>query len=100
MHIHNVFVWLKDNLDSQELARFEQGLNALVNDAPAKSGYYGKPSGTDRDVIENSYSYGLVLVFDNLAGHDAYQTGAVHQKFVDDHASKWERIVVYDIQTD
>ena len=98
MHVHNVYFWLKQNLDSDAIAAFEQGLAELAKDSVIKSGYYGKPAGTARDVVESSYSYGLVFVFDDLAAHDRYQVGAVHQKFVEEHLSKWERVVVYDIE--
>ena len=32
MHIHNVFFWLKDGLESQALDAFTKGLNSLAND--------------------------------------------------------------------
>jgi hypothetical protein len=99
MHIHNVYFWLENNLDSQALASFEQGLNNLAHDPAVKSGYFGKPADTHRDVVENSYSYGLVLIFDNIAAHDQYQVGEVHQKFIADHGAKWEKVVVHDIET-
>jgi hypothetical protein len=98
MHVHNVYFWLKDGLDSQALAAFEGGLKTLANDPNVKTGYYGKPADTHRDVVENTYTYGLVLVLDDLAAHDQYQAGAAHLKFVEDHASKWERVGVHDIQ--
>jgi hypothetical protein len=98
MHVHNVYFWLKDGLESQALAAFESGLKTLANDPNVKSGYYGKPANTHREVVENTYTYGLVFVFDDLADHDRYQAGAAHLKFVEDHASKWERAVVYDIE--
>jgi hypothetical protein len=99
VHIHNVYFWLKNNLQSQATAAFEEGLSALTGDPYVKSGYYGKPADTYRDVVENSYTYALALVFDDLAAHDRYQAGAVHLKFLEDNASKWERVVVYDVQT-
>jgi endonuclease IV len=98
MHVHNVYFWLKQDLDSQAIATFEQGLEALAKDPAIKSGYYGNPANTEREVVENSYTYGLVFVFDDLAAHDRYQAGKVHLKFVEDHLSKWERVVVYDIE--
>jgi hypothetical protein len=96
MFNHNVYFWLKDDLDENDLAAFEQGLQALCENTTATSGYYGKPVETDRDVVDSSYSYGLILFFDDAAGQDAYQVGDVHQKFLADHASKWERVLVYD----
>jgi len=99
MHIHNVYFWSTKGLDGQSLTAFEQGLNNLVHDPAVKSGYFGKPADTHRDVVENSYSYGLVLIFNDMAAHDRYQVGEVHQKFIADHAAKWERVVVHDIET-
>lgn len=99
MHIHNVYFWLKKDLENEGFHAFEQGLESLTHDPVVKSGYFGKPANTDREVIENSYSYGLVLVFNDLVAHNQYQAGAIHLKFVDDHLSKWARVVVHDIET-
>jgi len=98
MHIHNVYFWLKSGLDTAAKNSFEEGLNSLCNDPNAGSGHFGKPADTHRDVVENSYSYGLVLFFDDLSAHDRYQTSPVHNKFIEEHLSKWERVVVYDIE--
>ena len=99
MHIHNVYFWLKDDLDALQMAAFETGLASLCGDQAVTQGWYGKPAQTDRDVVENSYDYGLVLVFEDLAAHDAYQEGAVHLQFVEDHLDKWDKVVVHDVET-
>ena len=49
--------------------------------------------------MDSSYSYGLVLCFDTVKAHDQYQSGDIHLQFVADHADKWNRVQVYDIQT-
>lgn len=97
MHIHNVYFWLTDGLEASDIAAFEKGVASLCKDSAVQLGWYGPPAKTDRDVIENSYSYGMVLVFENLAAHDQYQVGAVHLKFVADHSAKWDRVVVHDV---
>ncbi|MCP4166185.1 MAG: Dabb family protein [Chloroflexi bacterium] len=99
MHIHNVYFWLTSGLDDESLTAFEQGLLSLAQDPQVQTGYYGKPADTQRDVVENSYSYGLVLVFDDIVAHDLYQVGANHLSFVDEHLSKWVKVIVHDIQT-
>ncbi len=99
MHIHNVYFWLKEGASDKSLFQFEEGLLALINDPHVVSGYYGKPAATERDVVENSYSYGLVLAFQDKAGHDDYQTGAVHERFLDENMAKWERVLVFDIES-
>jgi len=98
MHIHNVYFWLESDLDQEALNLFEQGLNSLCLDPEIKSGFFGKPAKTDRDVVENSYTYGLVLIFDDLNAHDRYQSGRVHDEFIAEHSSKWIRVVVHDIE--
>jgi hypothetical protein len=99
MHIHNVYFWLDEGLDDSDRAAFEQGLDSLTKDPAARGGHYGPPADTHRDVVERSYSYGLVLIFENLAAHNAYQVGEVHQQFVDQHLPKWTKAVVHDIET-
>lgn len=95
MHIHNVYFWLESG---EADAEFEAGLKLLSEDENVRNGYYGRPASTDRDVVENSYTYGLVLAFDDLAGHDAYQAGANHMKFLDGNMRKWTKVIVYDIE--
>ena len=99
MHVHNVYFWLKEGLEGEEIAVFVQGLDALTGDPDVKTGFYGIPADTHRDVVENGYSYGLVLVFDDIAAHDRYQVGAVHEEFLAVNMSKWDKVVVYDIET-
>lgn len=99
MHIHNVYFWLKNDLGQEALSAFEQGLAALTRDPAVRAGYFGQAANTDRAVVENSYDYSLVLLFDDLAAHDRYQAGAVHVEFVHNHSSKWSRVVVYDVET-
>ena len=98
MFNHNVYFWLKPDLDEDALEAFEQGLKTLCQDTPATSGYYGKPVVSDREVVDSSYSYGLILFFDDAEGQDAYQVGEVHQQFLADHAAKWKRVLVYDTE--
>ena len=76
-----------------------RGSNSLTKDPAAKGGHYGAPADTHRGVVERSYSYGLIVIFEDLASHDAYQAGEVHQRFLDEHRSKWTKAVVYDVQT-
>jgi len=99
MHSHNVLFWLQDDLSYSELMEFEKGLKTLINDPLVIRGVYGKPANTHRSVVENSYSYGLSLMFKDLADHDLYQAEPIHLAFVDKNASKWAKVLVYDIET-
>ncbi len=97
MHIHNVYFWLQEDVEGEARQTFEEGLKSLTHDPAVNSGYFGVPAGTDRDVVDNTYSYGLFLVFDDIAAHDRYQVGAVHQQFVQEHSTKWKKVLVYDV---
>ncbi len=100
MHSHNVYFWLKDGLSNSEVKEFEKGLESLIRNPLAISGFYGKPADTHRDVVENTYSYGLSILFKDLAGHDQYQAGPVHLTFVDQNSKKWIRAQVFDMETE
>ena len=99
MHVHNVLFWLKSGATAEDRAALEAGFALLMKDPAIGSAYCGVPADTHRDVVDRSYDYGLTLVFGDLAGHDAYQVGPVHQKFVGDHKDKWQRVQVVDIET-
>jgi hypothetical protein len=99
MHVHSVFFWLKSDTTAEERAAFEKGLALLLEDPSARVGHFGAPADTHRGVVDRSYDYGLTLIFDDLAGHDSYQAGPVHQKFLQDHQTKWQRALVFDVQS-
>ena len=100
MFVHNVFFWLKDGLDDGEVAAFEKGLQSLCGIEFVTSGFYGKPAATDRPVIDSSYSYGMMLTFDDKMAQDAYQVSETHQQFLAEHRAKRTRVLIYDFETE
>jgi len=99
MHSHQVFFYLNTELSHSALLEFEEGLETLINIPLVQSGYYGKPAHTNRAVVDNAYSYGLILIFKDTADHDLYQADPIHQVFLDKNAKKWDRVLVFDIET-
>lgn len=99
MFVHHVFFWLKPELDQAQRAAFEAGVKSLLAIKIVKIGDVGQPATTDRPVIDRSYSYSLLLVFENLADHDAYQADPTHLKFVDQCQQYWQRAQIYDSET-
>ncbi|HEX5023869.1 MAG TPA: Dabb family protein [Agriterribacter sp.] len=94
--IHHVYFWL-NNAESQE--DFEQlvaGLQKLSAVTTIQSFYIGKPADTNRDVIDRSYSVSWMLIFNNKADQDSYQTDPIHLKFIDECKHLWKKVVVYD----
>jgi hypothetical protein len=99
MFVHHVFFFLKPELTPEQQAAFEAGVKSLLPIKHVKLGDVGKPATTDRPVIDRSYSYSLLLVFENLADHDAYQVDPTHLEFVETCKQYWERVQIYDSET-
>jgi hypothetical protein len=96
MLTHCVFFWLKDGITAQERGLFEKGLASLMAISGVLQGTFGVPASTDRPVIDRSYSYGLMVKFNDLAGHDAYQVDPLHEEFLENCSHLWKRVQVYD----
>ena len=96
MFIHSVYFWLREDLNDQERERFIRGVNSLTTIDSVHYAWVGRPAGTDRPVIERSYSYSLTAVFDDFAAQDAYQVDPVHDVFREECGSLWSRVLIYD----
>ena len=95
--IHTVFFWLDKNLTGEEEADFLEGVKSLKAITTIKDCYIGPPSPTEaRGVVDNSYNYALIVHFPNVEAQNAYQVDPIHLKFIEDHQTKWTKVVVYD----
>ncbi|MCZ8206062.1 Dabb family protein [Gemmatimonas sp.] len=95
MLVHAVYFWLRPDLSEDERASFERNLQAL-SAIPSQGCYIGTPASTDRPVIDRTYTWALVLLFRDMAEHDAYQVHPAHQQFVAENKSRWSRVQIYD----
>jgi sugar phosphate isomerase/epimerase len=96
MFVHAVYFWLREDLQAAERETFVAELHHLIALPSVRHGYVGVPAATDRPIIDRSYSYALVVVFDDQAGHDAYQVHPVHDRFRETCGSFWTRVQIYD----
>ncbi len=94
--IHTVFFWMKRDNSESDIATFEEGLSSLTTIEEVRDSWIGKPAGTPREVVDNSYDYALILHFDSKEKQDAYQVAPVHKAFIEKSAHTWERVQVYD----
>lgn len=99
MFVHAVYFWLREGITTAERERFVAGLRSLRGIKGVVQGYIGVPAPTDRPVIERSYSWSLVLVFENQADHDAYQIDPVHDRFREECSAYWTTVRIYDSAT-
>ena len=96
MFVHSVYFWLRDDLVPEEREAFVQGASALKRIDSVRHGYLGVPAPTDRAIIDRSYSYALTLVFEDQEGHDRYQVDPVHDRFREECAPYWTKVLIYD----
>ncbi len=96
MFVHAVYCWLRPDLAPAERETFAAGLRSLCAIGAVRHGHYGVPAATDRPIIDRSYSYALVLSFDDERAHDAYQVHPDHDAFRERCGGLWERVLIYD----
>jgi hypothetical protein len=96
MFLHHVYFWLKNPDSKEDKTKLIDGLRKLSKVKTIKSFHIGQPAGTNRDVIDRSYSISWLLFFDNATDQDSYQTDPIHLKFVEECSSLWTKVVVYD----
>lgn len=98
MLIHHVLFWLKADTTEEQKNAFRKGLESLDKIEAIKSIYIGTPAPISRAVVDTTYTFSLVIVFENLAGHDVYQVHPIHKEFLENFRQYFERVVIYDAQ--
>lgn len=99
MFVHVVNFWLKPGLSEADIKKFEEGVQSLSAIESLVMFNVGKPAVTDRPVIDRSYSYCELTVFNDAAGHDIYQQHPIHLAFVENCKHLWEKVWIYDSET-
>ena len=95
--IHHVFFWLKNPENQQDRTQFEKAIDKLTTIDVIRKSHLGVPAQTEeREVVDHSYTYSLMLIFDSKENQDIYQVHPKHQEFVDNNQHLWEKVVVYD----
>ena len=95
--IHSVYFWLK-NPDSQaDRDAFEKSLKKFINSSKfITAKHIGMPASTNREVIDNTYTYSLILSFKNKEMQDKYQEEDVHKTFIGESQNLWKKVLIYD----
>lgn len=97
MLVHNVFFYLRKDLDGPELTEFHMGLESLKHIKHAEAVYIGSPAPVaERPVLVADYDFCLTVLLKDVAAHDAYQQDPRHQAFLQTHKEKWKRVKVFD----
>lgn len=95
---HTVYFWLENPDSKEDRAAFEKSLINFINASEfVVSKHIGRPAATaHRDVVDGSYTYSLLLTFNNKEDQDKYQDEAVHKQFIKESSHLWNKVTVYD----
>lgn len=94
--MHVVFFWLVD--DAKEThKKFLSELRKFIDKVDLiKTKHIGAPADTDREVIDSTWTYSLILSFDSKKEQDLYQEHQLHKNFIKNASSLWKKVQVYD----
>jgi hypothetical protein len=98
MIAHHVLFWLKADTPDEQKQAFRAGLQTLEQISTVKSFHIGTPSVIERSVVDRSYTFSLLLFFDSLEAHDAYQVDELHKTFLENFRSLFEKVIIYDAE--
>ena len=96
MFTHHVFFWLRNKISDADKEELLAGLQTLASIEPKISIHIGVKASTNRPVIDTTYDFSLLLIFNSLEDHDAYQIHPTHQEFVKNCQHLWEKVTIYD----
>ncbi len=94
---HTVLIWF-DNPDDVNLQKsFEEDCAKFINNSKFIVSYHlGKPAETNRPIIDNSYTYCLIVTFETEVDQEKYQDEAIHKEFVEKYKNHWSKLLIYD----
>jgi hypothetical protein len=98
MITHHVLFWLKADTTIEQKAAFRKSLENLQHIEVVKFFHVGTPAPIERPVVDTSYTFSLLLAFEDLNGHNIYQAHTLHQAFLDEFRVFFERVVIYDAE--
>lgn len=94
---HIVLFWLAEPENESHRRQFEASLTKFIESSRyVRASHIGTPAGTDREVVDNSYTYCLSVWFDSSADHDLYQKEDAHLQFIAECKPFWTRVQIYD----
>ena len=97
MLIHNVFFWLREDLNAEQVADFRSGLESLKEIEHAEGIHIGSPAAVPRRLdLVSDYDFCLTVTLKDVLAHDAYQKDPIHQTFISKNKEKWKQVKVYD----
>ncbi|MBT8311461.1 MAG: Dabb family protein [Flavobacteriaceae bacterium] len=97
--VHSVYFWLHNPDSETDRAAFEKAIHTLLaNSKYTKTNFLGIPPKSEREVVDDSFTYNLFVTFESAEAQEAYQVEEAHLAFIQEAQSLWKKVVVYDAQ--
>ena len=96
MIAHHVLFWLTADTTDTQKGAFLAGLKSLAQIEVVKHFHVGTPAAISRAVVDDTYTFSLLIFLEDLAAHDTYQTHDIHQAFLGSFKAHFEKVVIYD----
>ncbi|WP_416864700.1 MAG: Dabb family protein [Imperialibacter sp.] len=93
---HVVYFWLNDPSEANKKTFLSHVKEYTGSIDVIKERFIGTPADTNRPVIDNTYTFNIILAFDSKKDQDAYQEHPVHLAFVEKAQHMWSKVQVYD----
>jgi catechol 2,3-dioxygenase-like lactoylglutathione lyase family enzyme len=95
--VHSVYFWLNNPENEDDRSLFLKNLNVFLENSQYLTSYHvAPPAGTDREVVDNSYHFNLVVTFHTKEEQDKYQTEEAHLTFIESSKHLWNKVQIYD----
>jgi hypothetical protein len=98
MLAHHVLFWLKPETTEEQKTFFEKSLESLKGVETIVSIHIRTPAPIVRDVVDRTYTFSLMILFNDLEGHNVYQVHPLHKAFLENCRPYFEKVVIYDAQ--
>lgn len=97
--VHNVYFWLNNPDSKDDQKNFEKALKKFLKKSKhAETLYVGKPPKATRDVVDDSFTYAMIVSFKSDKAQEKYQKEKAHLDFIDEAQDLWNKVLVYDSQ--
>lgn len=96
MIAHHVLFWLKADITPEQKIAFRESLETLNDIEVIDLFHIGTPAPIERAVVDTTYTFSLLISFEDLEAHNVYQTHPLHQAFLDEFRVFFEKVVIYD----
>ncbi len=95
--VHTVFFWFNNPDSEADRARFEASIQKfLKNSKFAKTNFVGVAPKATRDVVDDTFTYKLVVTFESEEAQEGYQNEEAHLLFIEECKDLWSKVIVYD----